>query len=59
MTALLLGLLVATAKDSYDDQRSDVIEIAGKFAFLDRALALYGPEARATRELLRRVSMKN
>jgi Protein of unknown function (DUF4239) len=54
MTALLLGLLVATAKGSYDTQRNEVILIAGRVAFLDRALALYGPEASATRQILRR-----
>ncbi len=54
MTALLLGLLVASAKGSYDTQRNEVILIAGRVAFLDRALALYGPETSATRELLRR-----
>ena len=54
MTALLLGLLVATAKGSYDTQRNEVILIAGRVAFLDRALALYGPEAGATRQILRR-----
>jgi hypothetical protein len=53
MTALLLGLLVATAKGSYDTQRNDVIMIAGRVAFLDRALTLYGPEASATRQILR------
>lgn len=53
MTALLLGLLVATAKGSYDTQRNDVILIAGRVAFLDRALTLYGPEANATRQILR------
>jgi len=54
MTALLLGLLVATAKGSYDTQRNEVILITGRVAFLDRALTLYGPEANATRQLLRR-----
>lgn len=29
MTALLLGLLIATAKGSYDTQRSQVIQMAG------------------------------
>lgn len=53
MTALLLGMLVATAKGSYDSQRNDVILIAGRVAFLDRALTLYGPEANATRQILR------
>jgi hypothetical protein len=54
MTALLLGLLVATAKSSYDTQRNDVILIAGRVAFLERALALYGPETSTTRQILRR-----
>lgn len=54
MTALLLGLLVASAKGSYDTQRSEVILITGRVAFLDRALTLYGPEADATRQVLRR-----
>jgi hypothetical protein len=45
MTALLLGLLISSAKDSYDAQRSEVIQIAAKVTFLDRVLALYGPEA--------------
>lgn len=54
MTALLLGLLVATAKGSYDSQRNDVILITGRIAFLDRALQLYGSETGATRQILRR-----
>src|SRR2546423_6719718 len=45
MTALLLGLLVSSAKGTYDTARSEVIQMAGKVAFLDRVLALYGPEA--------------
>ena len=53
MTALLLGLLVASAKGSHDAQQNRVIQIAAKIAFLDRALANCGPEAAATREQLR------
>src|SRR6185295_1000347 len=53
MTALLLGLLIATAKGSYDTQRSEVIQIASRVAFLDRALAIYGPETAEARERLR------
>lgn len=53
MTALLLGLLIATAKGSYDTQRSEVIQIASRVAFLDRALAIYGPESGEARERLR------
>jgi hypothetical protein len=54
MTALLLGLLVASAKGSYDAQRANVIQIAAKVGFLERVLTVYGPEADPARELLRR-----
>jgi hypothetical protein len=53
MTALLLGLLVSSAKGSYDSDRTQVIQMAGKLAFLDRLLALYGPETSEQRALLR------
>jgi len=53
MTALVLGLLVSSAKDAYDTKRSEVIQMAAKVAFLDRALALYGPEAAEARSELR------
>ena len=45
MTALVLGLLVSSAKGAYDTKRSEVIQMAAKVAFLDRVLGLYGPEA--------------
>jgi hypothetical protein len=45
MTALLLGLLISSAKGTYDTVRSEVMQMAAKVAFLDRVLALYGPEA--------------
>ena len=53
MTALLLGLLIASAKGSYDTQRGQVIQMAAKVGFLDRVLAIYGPETAETRALLR------
>ena len=45
MSALVLGLLVSSAKGSYDTERSEVIQMAAKVAFLDRILGIYGPEA--------------
>lgn len=45
MTALLLGLLVSSAKGTYDTQRTEIIQMAAKVAFLDRVLNAYGPEA--------------
>ena len=49
MSALVLGLLVSSAKGSYDTERSEVIQMAAKVAFLDRLLATYGPEAAEAR----------
>ena len=53
MAALILGLLVASAKGSYDTEKSEVTQMAAKIAFLDRVLANYGPEAQPAREVLR------
>src|SRR5215472_5283686 len=53
MTALLLGLLVSSAKGSYDTERSEVLQMAAQVAFLDRILVLYGPEAVDARGLFR------
>lgn len=38
MTALLLGLLVSSAKGTYDTQRTEVIQMAAKVTSLDRPL---------------------
>jgi hypothetical protein len=53
LTALVLGLLVASAKASFDTQSSEVRQVAANVILLDRALAHYGPEAKEARELLR------
>jgi hypothetical protein len=53
MSALLLGLLVASTKGSYDNARNEVIQMAAKVVFLDRVLTGYGPETAETRALLR------
>jgi flagellar biosynthesis component FlhA len=53
MTALLLGLLVASAKGSYDAQKSQLIQMSAKLAFLDRVLSNCGPDAPEARAVLR------
>jgi len=55
MTALVLGLLVASAKSSFDTQKSELAQISANVVMLDRALAHYGPEATGIREMLRGV----
>jgi len=54
MAALVLGLLIGSAKGSYDTQSNEVTQLAANVALLDRALAHYGPEAKDSRDLLRR-----
>src|SRR4029450_7348692 len=53
ISALVLGLLVASAKQAYDTQKDEVTGQAAKTALLDQMLAHYGPEAAETRRLLR------
>ncbi|HZD51101.1 MAG TPA: hypothetical protein VE178_20340, partial [Silvibacterium sp.] len=53
MAALVLGLLVASAKNFYDTQSSELTQLSANVVLLDRVLAHYGPEAKETRDLLR------
>ena len=53
MTALVLGLLVASAKNSYDSESRGLTAMAAKVILLDRILAHYGPEAQESRDLLK------
>jgi hypothetical protein len=53
MTALVLGLLIASAKSSFDAQRTGLSQLSANIILLDRALAHYGPESKDTREMLR------
>jgi hypothetical protein len=55
LAALLLGLLVSSAKGTFDDQRAQVNALAAKVATLDRVLALYGAETAGARAELRAV----
>src|SRR5947207_7725156 len=53
MTAILLGLLISSAKAAFDTARSEVIQMAAKVALLDRVLKIYGPETADARRALR------
>jgi hypothetical protein len=54
MTALLLGLVTATAKGSFDAQDAAIRTAAANILTLDRLLARYGPEAQEARAALKR-----
>ena len=54
IAALVLGLLIASAKSSYDTQSTQIRQMTANIIVLDNLLAQYGPEANATRNLMRR-----
>jgi hypothetical protein len=54
MTALVLGLLVASAKSSFDGESAELTKFTANVVVIDRVLAAYGPEANAARGQLRR-----
>jgi hypothetical protein len=53
LAALVLGLLIASAKSSFDQKTNQVRQMTATVILLDDLLAQYGPEAVALRNLLR------
>jgi len=53
MAALVLGLLVASAKSSFEAQRGELTQMAANVILLDRTLAHFGPETKECRDILR------
>jgi hypothetical protein len=53
MTALVLGLLISSAKSAFDALSSEITGMSSKIILLDHTLALYGPETKEARHLLR------
>ena len=53
MAALILGLLVASTKNSYDATNHIIMVSSADAIYLDRVLALYGPEASPIRKELK------
>jgi hypothetical protein len=54
IAALVLGLLIASAKSSYDTRSGQINQLTANVILLDNALAKYGAEANPARESLRR-----
>lgn len=55
VAALVLSLLIASARTAYDRQESEVQQLGINLSALDRALAHYGPETAEARALLRQI----
>jgi len=53
LTALVLGLLIASAKNSFDQKTNQVRQMTASIVLLDDLLAQYGPEAALVRNRLR------
>jgi hypothetical protein len=54
IAALVLGLLIASAKNSFDTQNAQTKQLTANFILIDGLLAQYGPEANTVRDLMRR-----
>ncbi|AHG47023.1 membrane protein [Rhizobium leguminosarum bv. trifolii CB782] len=55
LSALALGLLIASAKSAYDNAEVEMRTAAARVLLLDRVMAQYGPETDNARRLLRQL----
>ena len=53
LSALVLGLLVSSAKGTFDDVSNELTQMSVKLVLLDRVLAQYGPETKELRAALK------
>ena len=53
LTALVLGLLIASAKTTFDQKANQVRQLSATIILLDDLVTQYGPEAISLRKLLR------
>ncbi|MDD2658866.1 MAG: hypothetical protein PHY54_04180 [Methylococcales bacterium] len=56
LIALIIGLLVTSAKGNYDDTTSSITQSGAKIITLDYYLSSYGPEANEARALVRKAT---
>jgi hypothetical protein len=53
IAALVIGRMIASAKNSYDTQSANIRQLGTNAVLVDQMLAKYGPAAKAARNLLR------
>lgn len=56
VAALVLGLMIASAKNSYDTQTTNVRQLTANLILLDELLEQYGPETRVARGMIRQAA---
>ena len=53
LSALVIGLMIASAKNSYDTQNTNIRQLGANVVLVDQMLLKYGPETKTARTLLR------
>jgi hypothetical protein len=53
IAALVIGRMIASAKNSYDTQSANIRQLGTNAVLVDQMLTKYGPAAKAARNLLR------
>jgi hypothetical protein len=53
LAALVIGLMIASAKNSFDSQNTNIRQLGTNAVLVDQMLTKYGPEAKTARTLLR------
>ena len=53
ISALVLSLMLSTAKAAYDSRGSELVQLSADILLLDRVLSYYGPDAGNARSQLR------
>jgi len=52
-SAMVIGLMIASAKNSYDTQNTNIRQLGANVVLVDQMLLKYGPETKTARTLLR------
>src|ERR1041384_3855708 len=55
LAALVIGLMIASAKNTYDSQNANIRQLGTNAVLADQMLTQYGSEAKAARTLLREI----
>jgi Protein of unknown function (DUF4239) len=55
LAALVIGLMIASAKNTYDSQNTNIRQLGANAVLADQLLTQYGSEAKAARTLLREI----
>jgi len=58
LSAIVLGLLVASAKGAFDARNDEIKQSAARLVVLDRTLRQYGPETKDIRVLLQELTQR-